>query len=186
VAPVNKLVTYGTVTNIPGEPAKCWITQNLGSSRQAEGPYDATEPSAGWYWQFNRMQGYMHDGIGRTPGTVWTPISEDAGWQPANDPCAIELGAGWRVPTYNEYENIRYAGNWSDINGPWYSDLKMHAAGYLEASDGSLSARGGNGLYWSNNQVSYDISNNLQFTGSTCFMAANWKHYGMTIRCIRE
>ncbi|MEI7727653.1 MAG: hypothetical protein WCK09_21270, partial [Bacteroidota bacterium] len=26
VAPVNKTITYATVTNIPGEPAKCWIT----------------------------------------------------------------------------------------------------------------------------------------------------------------
>jgi hypothetical protein len=58
VAPVSKIVTYGTVTNIPGETAKCWITQNLGASQQATAVNDATEASAGWYWQFNRKQGY--------------------------------------------------------------------------------------------------------------------------------
>ncbi len=31
VAPVNKTVAYGTVTGIPGELTKCWITRNLGA-----------------------------------------------------------------------------------------------------------------------------------------------------------
>jgi hypothetical protein len=50
VAPVDKSVTYGTVTNIPGEPSKCWITSNLGSDHQALAIDDPTEASAGWYW----------------------------------------------------------------------------------------------------------------------------------------
>ncbi|MBK6966741.1 MAG: hypothetical protein IPH20_23295 [Bacteroidales bacterium] len=29
VAPVNKTVTCGTATSIPGEPTKCWITKIL-------------------------------------------------------------------------------------------------------------------------------------------------------------
>ncbi len=62
VAPVNKSVMYGTVTNIPGETSKCWITRNLGDSQQATAVNDNTEASAGWYWQFNRKQGYKHDG----------------------------------------------------------------------------------------------------------------------------
>ena len=32
VAPVSKTVTYGTVTNIPGEISKWWITRNLGAT----------------------------------------------------------------------------------------------------------------------------------------------------------
>ncbi|MEI7983555.1 MAG: hypothetical protein WCI71_18045, partial [Bacteroidota bacterium] len=67
VAPVTKTVTYGTVTNIPGEHSKCWITSNLGANHQATAVNDATELSAGWYWQFNRKQGYKHDGTTRTP-----------------------------------------------------------------------------------------------------------------------
>ncbi|MCX6278274.1 MAG: hypothetical protein NT004_09275, partial [Bacteroidetes bacterium] len=47
VAPVSKTVVYGTVTGIPGEAAKCWITSNLGSDHQATAVSDATEPSAG-------------------------------------------------------------------------------------------------------------------------------------------
>ena len=35
VAPVDKTVSYGTVTNIPGEETKCWITSNLGADGEA-------------------------------------------------------------------------------------------------------------------------------------------------------
>jgi len=84
VAPVNKTVTYGTVTNIPGETSKCWITSNLGAEHQADSVNDATEASAGWYWQFNRKQGYKHDGTTRTPNTTWiSSISESSDWTAA-------------------------------------------------------------------------------------------------------
>ena len=49
VAPVNKSVTYGTATNITGNPGKCWITSNLGASHPATAFDDATEESAGGY-----------------------------------------------------------------------------------------------------------------------------------------
>ncbi|NQV02211.1 MAG: hypothetical protein HQ542_06175, partial [Bacteroidia bacterium] len=43
IAPVDKLATYGTVQNIPGEETKCWITSNLGADHQAIAVNDATE-----------------------------------------------------------------------------------------------------------------------------------------------
>jgi hypothetical protein len=103
VAPVTKSTTYGTVSGIPGEESKCWITSNLGSDHQATSVDDATEASAGWYWQFNRMQGYKHDGAIRTPNTAWTTwIGENSNWLIASDPCHIELGGAWRLPTASE------------------------------------------------------------------------------------
>ena len=54
---------------------------------------DATEASAGWYWQFNLKQGFKHDGSSRTPYTTWiNSINENTDWNSANDPCVIELG----------------------------------------------------------------------------------------------
>ena len=87
VAPVSKTVIYGTVNNIPGEPAKCRITSNLGADHQAYVVSDDTEASAGWYWQFNRKQGYRHDSTTRTPNTTRIiTISEELDWETANDP----------------------------------------------------------------------------------------------------
>jgi len=188
VAPVNKTVTYGTVTNIPGAPSKCWITSNLGADHQATSKSDATEPSAGWYWQFNRKQGYKHTGTVRTPNTTWINwIDEDFDWQAANDPCSLELGAGWRIPTATEWTNVDASGNWTNWNGPWNSALKMHAAGYLISDNGTLSQRGSNGCYWSstqNNNIAHGWY--LQFTSTASNMNTNAKSSGWTIRCLRE
>jgi hypothetical protein len=184
---VNKTVTYGTITNIPGEPSKCWITSNLGADHQATAKSDATEASAGWYWQFNRKQGYKHTGSVRTPNTTWiTSIDEDFDWQAANDPCALELGAGWRIPSETEWTNVDASGNWTNWNGPWNSALKMHAAGFLFGEDGSLLTRGSGGTYWSSKQNIATEAGSLSFTNNLCAFYGNYKTIGVTMRCIRE
>jgi uncharacterized protein (TIGR02145 family) len=187
VAPVAKTVTYATVSNVPGETSKCWITRNLGADRQATALADATELSAGWYWQFNRKQGYKHDGTTRTPASAWiTSIDEDSGWQLANDPCAIELGAGWRIPTTIEWTNVDAGGNWTNANGPWGSVLKLHNAGNLISTDGSLISRGNNGYYWSSTQSSSTNGWFIGFSTNLCTMYNNIKAYAFPVRCVRD
>ncbi|MCX6277751.1 MAG: hypothetical protein NT004_06620 [Bacteroidetes bacterium] len=187
VAPVTKTTTYGTVNGIPGESSKCWITSNLGSDHQATAVSDATEPSAGWYWQFNRKQGYKHDGTNRIPNTTWiTSINESSDWIIANDPCNIELGAAWRIPTYTEWYNVDNTGGWINWNGPWGSGLKLHAAGYLYYSSGSLYNRGSDGYYWSSTQGSSTDGYNLVFNGGGSGVYSNVKAYGFSLRCLRD
>jgi hypothetical protein len=187
VAPVTKITTYGTVTNISGEPSKCWITSNLGSDHQATAFNDATEASAGWYWQFNRMQGFMHDGTTRTPNTSWiTPIDENSDWLTAYDPCALELGAGWRLPTSTEWTNVDASGNWTNWNGPWNSELKLHAAGYLYYANGSLIGRGSYGYYASNTQQASTHGYFLFFYSSSCGVNGQYKANGFSARCLRN
>jgi hypothetical protein len=186
VAPVDKTVTYGTVTNISGETTKCWITSNLGASNQANAVSDATEASAGWYWQFNRMQGYKHDGFTLTPAWTITSISENSDWLAANDPCTIELGSGWRLPTSAEWTNVDAGGSWTNWNGPWNSALKIHAAGILDPSSGSLLARGTYGEYWSSTQGSNSAGWDLSFGSDFCGVFIDNKAYGFTVRCLRD
>ena len=132
---------------------------------------DATEASAGWYWQFNRKQGYKlaDDGITRTPNTTWiTSISETSDWLAASDPCTIELGGGWRIPTNTEWTNGDAGGSWTNWNGPYGSALKIHAAGNLYNSDGSLHDRGSYGYYWSSTQSSASNGWSLFFYSGLC------------------
>ncbi len=186
VAPITKTVTYGTVNEIPGELSKCWITSNLGSDHQATAVNDATEASAGWYWQFNTKQGYMHDGVNRIPNTEWiSTIDENADWQPSNDPCTLELGTGWRIPTFTEWTNVDASGNWTDWNGPWDSPLKMHAAGYLYGSNGSLTGQGSNGTYWSGTKDNSTYGWYLDFYFSGSNMYNNSKAFGFSVRCLK-
>jgi uncharacterized protein (TIGR02145 family) len=187
VAPVDKTVTYGTVSNIPGELTKCWITSNLGADHQAISVDDATEASAGWYWRFNSKQGYKHDGTPRTPNTTWiSAINEVSDWTIANDPCAIELGSGWRIPTKTEWTNVFTIGSWTTWYEAWTSELKMHAAGYLSPTDGSLSSRGSYGDYWSSSQGNYTDAWCLFFGSSICGTDTYSKALGLSLRCVRD
>jgi hypothetical protein len=186
VAPVTKTVTYGTVTNIPGETSKCWITSNLGSDHQATAVNDATEPSAGWYWQFNRQQGFKHDGTTRTPNTTWiTSINENSNWLSSNDPCTIELGGTWRLPTSTEWTNVDASGGWTNWNGPYSSGLLLHASGHLQTS-GALSGRGTYADYWSGTQNSSTDGYDFNFSSSLSFVTWHNKAYGFSVRCIKD
>jgi hypothetical protein len=186
VAPVTKTVTYGTANNIPGETLKCWITSNLGADHQATAVNDATEESAGWYWQFNRKQGYQYITT-RIPITTWiTSINEDLNWQAVNDPCALELGSGWRIPTSSEWSNVDASGNWTNWSGPWESALKMHAAGMLELSNGGLSGRGSGAWYCSSSQADNSQSYLLDFNSVSCLVHYYDKAYGWACRCLKD
>ena len=188
VAPVTKTVTYGTVTNVPGETLKCWITSNLGADHQASAVNDATEASSGWYWQFTLKQGYKHDGTTRTPNATWMNlISVNSDWISTNDPCSIELGTGWRIPTKTEWINVSGSGGeWTNWNGPWNSLLKMHAAGYLHIDDGTLGNRGTYGNYWSSTQQAATTGWYLYFDIHINTVYYNSKAIGLSARCVQD
>lgn len=147
VAPVTKTVTYGTVRSTLSGMTQCWITQNLGADRAATSSTDASEAAAGWYWKFNRKQGYKHDGNARTPDLPAEAINENFNWQPSNDPCTALLGQQWRMPTDTEWENAYINGAWTP-NSAYSSELKLHRAGFLRGGD-ILEERGVSGKYWS-------------------------------------
>jgi hypothetical protein len=188
VAPVNKNVSYGTVsTNLSGQE-KCWITQNLGADHQAASPSDNTEAAAGWYWQFDAKQGYQHTGTSRTPNTPWNDnIKNNANWAPGQDPCRSLLGNDWRIPTISEWEYVDGNGGWNTYFDAYNSVLKLHAAGYLDASNGSnLYYRGVLGYYWSINQESDSDGKYLYIKDSSSHTDHGNKAYGYSVRCINN
>lgn len=153
---------------------------------------DATEDSAGWYWQFNRKQGYKHDGVTRTPNTAWiTSIDENLDWEAANDPCTLELGTGWRLPTRAEYTYMDSVGNWttwtSDNGGPWGTSLKIHGAGNLASPGGGLSVRGAYAHIWSSTQGSNTVGWGFHCTSYMCFVGNDSnKNLGQSVRCVKD
>ena len=186
VSPVTTIITYGTVmTDLTGEN-KCWITQNLGASQQASSSTDTAIASAGWYWQFNRKQGYNHDGTTLTPSWSSTAIDEVVDWTAINDPCAIELGTGWRLPTSTEWTNADSNGGWANYVDTFGSVLKLHAAGYLDDSDGALSIRGLRGYYWSSTRLDSTYGYRLYFGDSFSAIYHSSKRYGYSVRCIND
>jgi len=193
VAPVTKTVTYYTTTTTLFGGTKCAITQNLGADRQATTPNDTTDASAGWYWQFNRKQGYKHDRTTLTPNNTWiTSINENSNWTVENDPCRILLGNEWRIPTGNttsgEWFNVKTNGNLSNYNTAYNSALKLHAAGELinNNSNVNLSYRGTWGDFWSSNQNGNGYGYELYITSGGCALSSWNKSYAFSIRCIRD
>jgi len=160
VAPVDKTVTYGTVlSNLTGEDM-CWITQNLGATDQGSSYTDGDEGSAGWYWQFGIRQGYKYDSS-RTPDPgSWKgnfEFTADGDWNSAEDPCALELGEGWRIPTATEWSDTATNGGWSNGLDQYASDLKIHAGGWLDDFSGSVVYRGERSRHFSSTE-DYDLN----------------------------
>ena len=175
VAPVAKTVTYKTVlTNISGA-SKCWITSNLGATNEAASGTDASDNASGWYWQFNYKKGYRYAGTTRTP-------TQD--WQPANDPCTIELGPGWRIPNLTEWTAVRntngYLNNFSSV-------LKIHAAGYLAYQTGVITDRGTGHHYWSSDFSDVTFARAyVIFPPNTYTVSGNNRLAGFSVRCIKD
>jgi len=183
VAPITKTVTYGTVlTSITGSP-KCWITRNLGADTQASIATDATDASAGWFWQFNRARGFMKSGATRTPSSAWDSTDDPAtNWLQDNDPCALLLGLGWRIPTTTEWTT---ADTWNSYTDAYNSVLKVHAAGLASSNTGEFSEQGTRGLYWPSTS---NIGNGsyLNIESGVAYMNNAFHSYAFPLRCLRD
>jgi uncharacterized protein (TIGR02145 family) len=186
VAPETKTVTYKTVQTSLSGASKCWIAQNLGATNQASSATDATQASAGWYWQFNRKQGYQ---TGPTSGY----INENYNWQAANDPCTLLLGTGWRLPTNTEWTNVVANMGCTSSYDAYASVLKLHNAGYLNIDPyGTLVNRGIEGRYWSGTQFDSGHGHFMYIVGAPghgniCYGPSYTpKSVGESVRCLKD
>jgi len=167
--------------------SKTWITRNLGASAQASSATDISNAAAGCYYQFNRAQSYgLDNGLPVNPAWTITDIIEDSDWTAANDPCALQLGGQWRLPTYTEWTDADVFGGWTSYTNSFGSVLKLHLAGTLEFLDGSIYGRGSHGDYWSSTQhdnAGWDLT--IDTTYDTYVGSGGIKAYGMNVRCLK-
>ena len=187
VAAENKTITYGTVKSSLSGSEKCWITQNLGSANQAISETDATEASAGWYWQFNKKKGYKNNGTVTSPSFPTSNTNTGTvNWEAIKDPCTLELGAGWRIPTVTEWTNV----NSANLRAQAYAGaLKMHAAGYIsQGTSTALTDRGSKFFYWSVTSTDINLGKALVIYTTSTYnqISNNDKDAGFSVRCIRD
>ncbi len=188
VSPVTADITYGVVESTLSGATACWITQNLGAIIQASSETDASVPARGWFWQFNRKQGYYYDGTTRTPSVVnWiTSIDESSNWLAENDPCTLILGSNWHIPTSTEYNNVISNGSWSNYTNAFSSALKLHTGMGRLGNTGEYSADAGYGFYWSSTQDTSTKATKLEITSSSANTNSDDdKTLAESIRCIR-
>jgi hypothetical protein len=182
ISPVTKTITYRTVTTDLSGANHVWIQQNLGADAPATSATDTSESSAGWYWQFNRKQGYVD---GPTPAWTITYIDEAINWTADQDPCTLLLGTGWRLPTVTEWDYVLTNGGWGNYNDTYASCLRLHPAGYLADWDGTLYDLGSTGVYWSNSYVDNNYGFSVAFASGFCYEDSSNKASGFPVRCLK-
>jgi hypothetical protein len=183
-APVTKTVTYRTVTTDLSGASHIWITQNLGADNQAVSAVVATWDPAGWFWQFNRKQGYAP---GPTPAWTITSIDENSNWTSGEDPCTLLLGTGWRLPTGTEWSNVITNGGWSTYDDIYNSPLRLHLSSFLNTADGSNGYLGVEGYWWSSTQTDNTTAQAMAHDWVYVVSVLTWpsKVYGFTVRCLK-
>lgn len=197
VSPANASIfterTYPIIqANWPGPGGdKVWLGVNLGATTQPETSVDDSPSSAGWYFQYNRKQGYYHNGELITPQWRIQEIEEERSWGLSNDPCRLLLGETWRLPTVVELRAFREApasdGGMGEGNrtSAFNSDLRLHAAGELQTFDGQIRFRGERGRYWASDQFNPREGEVLGFGDASSTFGSN-KAFGRPVRCIQD
>jgi len=177
VSPVTGTIVYGSVTY----NSRCWLDKNLGATAIPTSSTSSSDAHAGWYWQFNRLQGYA---VGPVPSTWNTSGAGPGGWLAENDPCTVLAGSDWRIPTSSEWTAAN--ASWAGYSSAFSSTLKLHAGGnLLLGSTGNLSNRGYSGRYWSSDPASDTNGLNLHLgAGVSNIENSNQKFHGFMIRCI--
>ena len=133
-------------------------------------------PSTGNSWDglFITETGSPFDWLTPQNTTLWQ------GENGTNNPCP----AGFRLPTYVEFNTERQSWTTDNAAGAYDSPLKLTVSGF-RYSDGTLGLTGSKGYYWTST-VNGILAVNLNFNSSEVFMGMNGRAYGISVRCIKD
>ncbi|MCL2435691.1 MAG: hypothetical protein FWD09_06105, partial [Lentimicrobiaceae bacterium] len=201
VAPMDELSSYNGVPCgafiAPGE-WRTFMCRNLGADPTAD-PFIPSFAINGDYYQWGQpTPAGTRDGIIGTWGDTYNvslfygdnnSANTDAKVKSATDPCP----AGYRVPTYDEWQGVCNTtlnprtnhGTWSlgEWSGAKFGDnLFLPAAGYRYAIAGALDDVGTAGSYWSSLRGAY----NMYFNSTVARVNSSSRANGQTVRCIAD
>lgn len=189
-----------------------WASFNLGSSKPEE---------YGLYYQWGKTKGYSSD----TSDGKWfsyydlggnvcyelnkystnpnfCPVDNKIILEPEDDAATVALGHKWRMPTNEEWEELRNSDNcswtWTTINGvkgykvqskkPGYTDnwIFLPAAGFRFSDN--LNNFGTEGYYWSSyvDPEWLDVPYQVWFDSSNIYCSEWSRCAGLTIRPVSE
>lgn len=179
-----------------------WACCNVGATRPEEyGGYYAwgeTEEKSHYDWDtykwcnggYNTMTKYCTD---IDYGTVDNKRVLD----PADDVAHVKWGGSWRMPTFDEIDELINECNWQwtslngvngyRVTGPNGNSIFLPAAGCRYGTE--LNFRGAYGHYWSSSLSDYscDVAYNLYFGyGYYCWDYCDYRYYGCSVRPVSE
>ncbi|MBQ9362943.1 MAG: Ig-like domain-containing protein [Bacteroidaceae bacterium] len=181
-----------------------WATMNVGANTPEEyGDYFAwgeVTPKDTYAWKtYNHCEGtyktltkYNYDS---SKGTVDNKTVLDY----VDDAARVNWGGGWRMPTYEELNELFSACRWDwtvqngmrimKVTGPNGNFIILPTAGYFSAGSGSVSKEDSDGRYWSSS-LNMDMSQQAWDLNFTWEQGQNmhWRHdarsSGYSIRAV--
>jgi hypothetical protein len=137
LSPQTTDITYGVVASSLSGTASCWITRNLGATVEPAAFADATVGAMGWFFQFDRKQGFKPTTINLLTAAATAPVAlayytANTNSLPANDPCTLNLGPAWRLPTRTEMGTIFTTVTTGNL--AFASPLKMNMPGDFQST----------------------------------------------------
>lgn len=181
-----------------------WATRNVGASSPEDyGDYFAwgeTQPKDVYNWSNYQYCNGSYDQLTKycnNSSYGYNGFTDNlTTLQPSDDAATANWGSGARMPTIQEWEELRdYCSSvWTTQNGvngrrftgPNGSTLFLPAAGYRW--DDGLSYAGSTGTYWSSS-LDTDHPNDAWsfyfYSGST-YMSSDYRYYGLSVRAVRS
>jgi uncharacterized protein (TIGR02145 family) len=103
------------------------------------------------------------------------------------DPC-VALGAGWRLPTAADWQNLK---NYEDLEGTmaaFMSTLKLPAGGFRSSHDGLVFKNGDNSNYWSATAAGNSYAMVLAIDDNTysAMVRTSERGQGYNCRCVKD
>ena len=123
-------------------------------------------------------------GIGANASDTWSGTTATA--TNGKDPCVV-IGAGWRLPTAAEWQNVINLESISDATSAFQSNLKLTESGYRASSSGGYIPHTVGGYYWSSTAGNNNMGTVLFFDNAyNAFISPSERGYGFNCRCIKN
>jgi uncharacterized protein (TIGR02145 family) len=123
-------------------------------------------------------------GVGGLATDTWSGSSATS--TNGKDPC-VALGAGWRLPTVADWQNVK---NYEDLEGAmtaFMSNLKLPASGFRDGYGGFV-FRNGESFYWSATASGNSYATGLFISDNTytATVQATERGQGFSCRCVKN
>jgi uncharacterized protein (TIGR02145 family) len=103
------------------------------------------------------------------------------------DPC-VALGAGWRLPTAAEWNNIAMLEDMFGTMNAYQTNLKLPASGYRLGYDGMVFQNGDNGHYWTSTAAGNSLAKVFTYDDNSydATTISQQRSQGYTCRCVKN
>ena len=172
-----------------------WATFNVGATKPEEdGDYFAwgeTEPKSNYSWSTYKWCNGSNTTLTKyNTKSYYGTVDNKTVLDPEDDAAHMNWGGSWRMPTDEEWTELRTKCTWtwttengvkgSKLTGPNGKSIFLPAAGSWDVT--YLYRAGSSGYYWSSSLTTADCAWHFFFNSDLVIRTAPSRHYGFSVR----